>query len=137
MAHVVHQEIAAEVEYRAAGDPIERDVGRGEFGVGAERVDEAAILPGDVDDQRLAGVARRTDLQGRRIDLVLAQGVGYHASEYIAADPPDDVGTHVHFAQVNGDISGASADREQELVGQNEFPGRGKMGDGCTDVVRN
>jgi len=40
---------------------LQRDIRRAKDAVGAEGVDEAAVLPGDVDNKRLAGVGVRRD----------------------------------------------------------------------------
>ena len=80
------QEVA---DVQHAGGRIEDrvEVGRGEVAIGAQGVDEPAILSANVDDQGLAGGEPRVDPQGPDVHAVGDQGLGGEAAQDVVADP--------------------------------------------------
>ena len=65
-------EIAAEVQHLDLIQHFERNVGRPEIAIGAERVDEAAILPLHIDDECWLVSAVGAGLEARHLDIRLA-----------------------------------------------------------------
>ena len=124
--HAVHEQIAAQVQNAALRHALQRNVGGAESGVGAEGVDKTTILTGHVDDKRLAGVQIRADLQGGDIDLALAEHVGEDAAKHIATDTPHHRRRHAQLDQIDGDVGGAAADGQQQLIGQHQLARAGK-----------
>jgi hypothetical protein len=98
-------------------------------------VDEAPVLAGDVDDERLAGVGLRADGEGRHIYALLAQHVGDGPAEDVAADAADDRGRHAHARQIDGDVGRTAADGQEEAVRQHQLAGGRQVADGGADVV--
>jgi hypothetical protein len=110
LAQLVHEEVAAEVQHLAALDPFEGNVGGAEGGVGAEGVDEAAVLAGHVDNEGLAGVQSGRKAQRRHVEAVAAQHVGDDAAGGVLADAADHRRRHAHLGQIDRDVGRTAAD---------------------------
>src|SRR5262249_9051527 len=72
-----HQKIPAEIKDAAACDAVQGDVRRAEFTVGSERMDEPAVLPGDVYNQGLARVSVGGNPDGRYVDAMCPQHISH------------------------------------------------------------
>ena len=134
--HLGENQVAAQVEHAAALDLFKRNVRGTELSVGAERVDEPPVLPGDVDDQRLAGSGALADLDAGDIDAVFAQHVGHDPSENIAAHPANDGRTHLHLGQIHRGVGCTAADGQEQALRHHEFAGGRQVGDRRGDMVR-
>src|SRR5262249_33456143 len=136
-ADVLHQQVAAQVEHAAAGNAIERNVPGAEFGVGAEDVNEAAVLPRPVDDHRLAGLGRVAVPDQRDVHARFPQQSGDDTTEDIAADAADHGGRDTHLGEIDGGVGRTAADGQEHAVGHDELAGGGQMGDRRADMVGN
>src|SRR5438128_12041970 len=89
-------------------------------------MDEAAVLPCDIDDQRLARVRVRADGDVADVDPVFAEHVGDDTARNVAADSPHDADRYAHLGEINRDVGGATAEREQDPLRHYELARRRK-----------
>src|SRR5439155_22456740 len=105
-----HEQVAAQIKYADLPQRIAGDIGGAELAVGAEGMNEPAILTRHVDDERLARVGARRGLHEGHIDPGPLQHVGDDAPEDVVADASDYGSRHAHLDEIDGRVGGAPAD---------------------------
>jgi len=130
-----HGEIAADIEDAGLEDLFGGEFGAVESGGGTEGMNEASVLAFDIDDEGAAGFDVGGDLEGGGIDACGLHGALDEFAEDVLAESGDDADIDLLTCEVDGDIGGAASDGEFKPIGEDEFPGFGKVVDGVAEVI--
>ena len=111
------------------------EVGGGEVEVGADGVDESAVLAADVDDQGLAGLTLGVDRSAVDIHAVGHERLGGEPAEDVVAHAGTDRHADAQPRQVDRRVGRPAADVEHQVIDRHELPRAGQPGNRGSHMV--
>src|SRR5262249_62177744 len=132
-----HEQVAAQIENVAVTQAIQRYVGGTELCIGAKGVDEASVLAGDIDDQRLTSGSTRSGGNGGHVDSLFLEELSDDSAKDVVTDAANDGRGNSHFGKINGGIGRAATEGQEQFIGHHQLSGRRQVRDRRTHVIRN
>lgn len=130
-----HQQIPAHIQHLRSLDLFRRNILDAEDAIGPQRVNEPPVLTFHIDDQRAGGADPSHFADALHAHSGGCQSFADELTERVSPDAPDHADGNTEPGQTHRHIRGAAADRQGQLVGQQQFAGARHMVDWSAKVV--